>query len=251
MLQVNDLSIPVNTVSGLNEKEYREIKALITMLDAISRLIYQGLYIIDFSKQNFLHVSGNPLFLCGHTSQEVKEMGYRFYFNHVTERELKMLKEIISAGFTIFNKIPDEEKINCTVSFDFHLVSGKKKILVNHRIAPILLTDDGKIRLAVCVVSFSSNHTSGNAVLRKNGNSAYWKYSLKSHMWEENKEIILNEREKDILHLSTQGYSMDEIAEKICISLDTVKFHKKNIFEKLQVKNIVKAIIFAANYKLL
>jgi len=54
-----------------------------------------------------------------------------------------------------------------------------------------------------------------------------------------------------ILLLSTQGYSMDEIAERICISLDTVKFHKKNIFEKLQVKNIVEAIIFAANYKLL
>jgi DNA-binding CsgD family transcriptional regulator len=60
-----------------------------------------------------------------------------------------------------------------------------------------------------------------------------------------------NKREKNILLLSAQGYTMDEIAEQLFLAIDTVKFQKKRIFEKLEVKNIVEALFFAANQKLL
>jgi len=39
--------------------------------------------------------------------------------------------------------------------------------------------------------------------------------------------------------LSAQGYSMNEIADKLFIGTDTIKFHRKNVFEKLQVLTFV------------
>lgn len=65
-----------------------------------------------------------------------------------------------------------------------------------------------------------------------------------------NRGINLNDRERDILPLSVQGYIMKEIADILCLSVETNKFHKRKLFEKMGVKNIIEAMEFAENQKL-
>ena len=65
------------------------------------------------------------------------------------------------------------------------------------------------------------------------------------------KMIALNGREKNILMLSAQGLTMEEIASQLFLSADTIKFHKKNIFRKLNVKNITEAIAAAMELALI
>ncbi|WP_232815828.1 response regulator transcription factor [Chryseobacterium capnotolerans] len=52
----------------------------------------------------------------------------------------------------------------------------------------------------------------------------------------------LTDREKEILELLSQGLLYKEIADKSCISMDTVKKHVGNIYRKLHVNNKVEAI---------
>jgi DNA-binding NarL/FixJ family response regulator len=52
----------------------------------------------------------------------------------------------------------------------------------------------------------------------------------------------LTEREKEILELLSEGLLYKEIADKKCISIDTVKKHVGNIYRKLHVNNKVEAI---------
>ncbi len=59
----------------------------------------------------------------------------------------------------------------------FHLKSGTRSRLINHQLTPILLTDDGKIWIGMCVVSLSSHKTVGHVEFHKKGNPNYWKYS--------------------------------------------------------------------------
>ena len=54
----------------------------------------------------------------------------------------------------------------------------------------------------------------------------------------------LTSRELEILEILSQGYSNREIASKLEISDNTVKFHLKNIYEKIQVDNRTQAVIF-------
>jgi len=54
-----------------------------------------------------------------------------------------------------------------------------------------------------------------------------------------------------VLHFSIRGYTIGEIAETIFVSPDTVKFHRRNLFRKLEVANISEAISFATNNKLI
>ncbi len=56
------------------------------------------------------------------------------------------------------------------------------------------------------------------------------------------KKYDISERESEVLYLIGAGYSNTEIAEKIFVSANTVKFHIKNIYLKLDVKNRVEAL---------
>ena len=55
-------------------------------------------------------------------------------------------------------------------------------------------------------------------------------------------KLELSKRELEILGLLSQGYSNQEIAAKIFVSLSTVKTHLQNIFEKLDVKRRTQAV---------
>ena len=61
----------------------------------------------------------------------------------------------------------------------------------------------------------------------------------------------LTDGEKSVLTLSIQGYTMAEIADKLCLSTDTIKKYRQRIFEKLDVRNITEAIIAVTNSKLI
>ncbi len=52
----------------------------------------------------------------------------------------------------------------------------------------------------------------------------------------------LSKRELEILSLMAEGLSNEEIAEKIFVSLSTVKTHNQNIFAKLDVKRRTQAV---------
>jgi DNA-binding NarL/FixJ family response regulator len=59
----------------------------------------------------------------------------------------------------------------------------------------------------------------------------------------ENKELQkLTEREKEILHLLSQGLRYKEISEKLFLSTETVRTHIRNIYEKLHVHSRTKAL---------
>jgi LuxR family maltose regulon positive regulatory protein len=61
----------------------------------------------------------------------------------------------------------------------------------------------------------------------------------------------LTEREMDVLRLITDGLEYKEIAERLVISLNTVRFYVKEIYSKLQVNNRSRAVETARKLGLL
>lgn len=190
------------------------------------------------------------MFLCGLSPERVKELGYRFY-PFVPEDEQPLLLTLNKAGFAFYNDIPVQERKDWYISYDFHLLNGGKKILVNHKLTPLALTSDGRIWLALCVVSAATHTEAGHIEMHRVGSSEYFEYSAVSRKWVKKQMPSLTDGEKSVLTLSIQGYTMSEIADKICLSPDTIKKYRKRIFEKLDVRNISEAIVAATNNKLL
>jgi LuxR family maltose regulon positive regulatory protein len=52
----------------------------------------------------------------------------------------------------------------------------------------------------------------------------------------------LSDREMEILQLVAEGLSNREIAQRLVLSLSTVKWHTSNIYGKLGVKNRTQAV---------
>lgn len=253
MINEEDYFIGANSVGAINEEQYKNLDVLIRMAETISCSLYQSVYLIDYYKKKFLYVSENPLFLCGHTSKEIKELGYSFYSHHVPEEDLQMLLDINSNGFKFFESIiANEDKHKCYITYNFHIIfDGNRKVLINHKLAPIMLSEDGRIWIALCIVSLSPQSTSGHIEIHIEGERKYWIYDLDFHKWREKEMIHLNEEEKQVLTLCSQGLTMKEIADNMCKSIDTIKFYRRTMFDKIGIKNITEALTFATTYKLL
>ncbi len=70
---------PVNPQMNIPDCEYDRTGLCIAMAKALARNTNHSLYIIDYNRKNFLYVSSNPLFLCGHSPEDVQQKGYAFF----------------------------------------------------------------------------------------------------------------------------------------------------------------------------
>ena len=60
----------------------------------------------------------------------------------------------------------------------------------------------------------------------------------------------LTEREIEILRLIAQEFSSNEISDKLCISISTVETHRRNLFQKLEVKSAIGLTKYALKHGL-
>ena len=252
MADINDFFSSRNSVDQIHDNDITSQHNYLDVVKAFERLSYQSIYLIDYQKKNFEYVSDNPLFLCGHTAKEVEQMGYAFYFKYVLESDLQMLLKINSKGFEYYDQLSMEERTHYTISYDFHLKNNEGKVfLINHKLTPLFLNQEGKIWKALCMVSLSSEQNAGNIIIYKHGGNEIAEYDLEGNYWIKKEKIVLTDREKDILKLSTSGFTVSNIAEKLFVSPDTIKFHRKKLFEKLNVSNIAEAVSYSTTNKLI
>ena len=56
------------------------------------------------------------------------------------------------------------------------------------------------------------------------------------------RQLGLSQREMEVLMLMAEGYSNQEIADKLYVSLSTVKSHASNLYSKLDVRRRTQAV---------
>jgi DNA-binding NarL/FixJ family response regulator len=55
-------------------------------------------------------------------------------------------------------------------------------------------------------------------------------------------EVRLTKRELELLHLVAEGFSNKAIGQQLSVSENTVKYHMRNILQKMQVQNRAEAV---------
>jgi len=66
-----------------------------------------------------------------------------------------------------------------------------------------------------------------------------------SSISKKNDKLKLTSRELEVLELICTGLSNDQIAEKLHLSFDTVKWHRSNLLSKTESKNTAQLIIYS------
>jgi DNA-binding CsgD family transcriptional regulator len=230
-------------------EDHSQLNLVIKAAKAFASSVHQGIYVFDCLEKQFLYTSDNMSHLCGQSIEKLHKSSR--YLGHIPEEERDILLEICERGKELFSKIPASERLQYTLSYDLHLGNEKKIRLMHHKLTPILLTDQGEIRVVACTMMLSSQEECGHIKMKKIGENRCYEYSLEKHKWEKNVNIELTDIERELLSLSVQGYTVNGIAEKMYRSVDSIKSYKKVLFAKLEVKNIAEAISYAANNQLL
>lgn len=219
--------------------------------DAFAKNTNQCIYISNAQSPEFFYTSGKFERLLGLTAEKVKEMGFRFYLDFVPEEEHRILYTAFKEGQNfLLNQLP-AERTEYNISCDIHVLNSRKKLLVHQTATPILLGRDGMPLLSLCIMKPSIMHEAGNIVVKRKGHRAFYKYDMDKGEWIKESRIILNETERRILLLSSQGYKMEDIANILCKSLDTIKSSKRRLFLKMDVNNLQEAMAFAEYYDLI
>lgn len=112
-----------------------------------------------------------------------------------------------------------------------------------------ILKKTGKEELIAAIRSVYSGAT---YISKEVGNILFQKIAKNSETQPNSfNEILLTQREKEILQLIASEYTNPEIAEKLFISTRTVDAHRRNLLEKLAVKNTAGLVKYAIQNKLI
>jgi two-component system response regulator NreC len=109
----------------------------------------------------------------------------------------------------------------------------------------ILNKDVGKDELINAIKSVSTGKRYiGNSVSELMIDTLMQKFEEEC-LSKQKEKVILTKREKDILYYIANGFSNQDIAEKLKISVRTVETHKSNLMQKLNLKSSAALSLYA------
>ncbi|SHJ99064.1 regulatory protein, luxR family [Tangfeifania diversioriginum] len=244
---------PIQQTRYIGSENYRKVEHYLEALQALTKLYDLSFYIVDYYKKSFHYVSPNPLFLSGYSQEEVMNLGYDFYPLCVPSDDLELLLLLNKTGFNFFYNLPVSRREKATISYDFRLKhkGNQSVIMINHKLSPLILTDDGNIWMAICLVTLSTRKEPGDVHIIMQDDKTRYNLNIEEKVFEQVKIKKLTNREKEILRYIAIGISTNAIAKKLGISDSTVKNHKTKILKKLNASTSAEAVFFASKQNLI
>lgn len=217
-------------------------------LQALNSLTNNVFYIFDYTRDKLIYPDNLIQFLGN--KFPLTNQGYQFYEKYVHPEDLEMLVKINNLAFDFFYTLKQDQKKLVNIVYDIRLkgINGEY-ILVNHHLAPLKLTCDGKIAQALCLISPACYQHPGNIFIKLNHTKMIFEYNPELNRFIENKYQNITQQESIILRQLAQGYTETQVAEQSKTSVNTIKFHKKNLFKKLGIASITSVLQWFNTYK--
>lgn len=118
-------------------------------------------------------------------------------------------------------------------------------IPVQHRMYYVLAPKSDAIWLALCLYSPLAVDFPAKCLIIDSTNG----HSTELH--NQDSSGLLSAREKQVLSFISRGLTSKEIAESLCLSVNTISRHRQEILGKLQVKNSIEACRIAKDLRLI
>ena len=105
---------------------------------------------------------------------------------------------------------------------------------VKHRMIPLATDQNGNLLLCACIYTLTTDEDRKAKFV----NTLTGEVRILTN---KDYEDVLSERELEVLRLIDQGMLSKEIADSLCISINTVNRHRQNILQKLKVNRAIEA----------
>ncbi len=202
-------------------------------------------YIIDFSDKSISNVSQSIKDIHGFDPQSVT-LDDILSIIHPDDMDHVAKAEYFCARSFFENHILWQKATTYKVcySFRFKVTDGSYRLFL-HQALTLGVDDQGKtarsLNIHTDISHFASKNNYTVSFIGLRGEPSYFNLSY-DHFDLENKKHIFSNREVEIISLLAEGLSSVEIANKLHISNETVRNHRKNILEKADCKNMVQLV---------
>lgn len=199
--------------------------------------VYKNRY--DYASNNFIDLFGYP----GSQIKNIRQNGDILENRiHPIDRE-DMLNIRIKHGQFIYSQ-PEENRNNFRNIFQFRMLNAKRQyinVISNQQVIQKDKNDKAWIIIGSMQIAADQRpleNVKYTCVNNKTG-------EIVTSFILSDTEIILTNREKEILEYINRGHLSKEIASKLNLSIHTINNHRKNILIKLKVDNAIEAINYA------
>lgn len=244
-------SHPKHTFSEKDKKDYSEQDGyFIQCLKTMENMMDINAYIIDYINKRILYATkGCSLFF----GKEVNERSYldiQHLDSILLPEEVPRISAVNSKVYEFCYSLPIRRRLKFYFTQDYKVrAKNGSSILINHRGSILCLTEEGALRLTLCVISYPTSDKVGNAYIKMHDTGIVYEFISSSQKFVEVKTQKLTSKANMIIELASNGKTEAEIARELGISVNTVKYHKKQIFSRIGVKNTAEAVQWVNNQK--
>ena len=200
-------------------------------------------FIIDFTKMKYIYISKSIANVLGYSNDLFMRGGLDLATETIHPEDRSKLKEIHQKLFEYYYSVPIKERKNLKFTFNLRVKreDGKYIHLLQETIFLDISIDGHPLADFSTCTDISSHRRDNNIklnIFKKNYNSFDQVYEYEIH----DQVDLLTNRQIEILNLLSRGYTTNQIAQKLFLSIETVKIHRKNILARTGAKNSIEAV---------
>lgn len=203
--------------------------------------------IFDASKAGYLYVSESATQLSGYLVEAYMKGGIEFNIFNTHPDDLPGIMVILQQELDYLNSLPVEERLNYKSSYDYRSRKADGSYIhVLQRNVILQLSEEGNLLYMLIIITLMNDFKHDKGLLT-NIKGLHNREPVVSQLSGQRivRENTLTKRELEILRLLQVGLTSKEIADKLFVSLETVRTHRRNMLEKTNAKNTSKLIHFA------
>ncbi len=223
----------------------------IEMAKSFAKISRHGVFIADVEQNRFIYSSPHPLLRCGMNEEEFNRGGFSSFQSYLPEDEAPIMDKIVGTVSSNYQRIPPGMRKNFVMTLNFHIIANGRKVMVMLKLSLLDFDKEDNPRLMLGLVTPSVHDSPGNLIMGISGTEHFYHYRHGSDELVKIPIVHFTDEELEMLRLTMQGFSMKQIGNLMCKSVDTVKFYRRNVFRKLKAKNISEAISYATTYSLI
>jgi len=232
-----------NQVFNEEKLDYDSIRRKMEGLDFIKFNHEEYLYVLDLHQKNFFYYQQHSMFLGEQDKEHIKNQGYLYFIERMDSKDYRKILNVLTLFQRTHKSIPQNETI---LSYNVNVwISKNTCVPMTHKLKVIATDNTDKVWLVLISSSKSSNKIDNKISVSHTlkGTTEFYNATTLAPLNQNSAD--LTPREIEIIRLTTLGLTVNDIAAKLFISTNTIKYHKKNIFSKTHCRSSVELIQYA------
>lgn len=200
-------------------------------------------WLLNYLKREPAFVSSNVKEVLGYHHAFMNNGSMSTFLRLIPAPDLELLKKVYQYIWEYYQRIPQQDKALYRFDFNYRVQRSDYRLISVLQQTMFLQSSPAGFPLIELSILTDFTTYKSNPLIQlqifKLQDGTYHK--VESLQYDECLEK-LTEREKEVLSLIAQGLTDKEIADKMNISLHTVKTHRKNILTKTDSRNTAEAV---------